>query len=93
MSNEKIGSSVLGYGSSLPTMSPKKRKELELKVKAELAKQKQKENAVKNEEKLPDLPIPNDQHDPKLGEHGWDQIDDGVHVNEHYRKKPKKNEK
>jgi hypothetical protein len=85
MSEEKIGTSVLGYNPSSVSMSPKKRRELETKVKEELAKKKQKDE---EEEKLPKLTIPGDSPpEPIPGNADWDKM---VHVDEHYRNKPKK---
>lgn len=82
--SDRIGSDILGY-SSLPKMSPKKKKELEQKVKEELAKKKQEED----KEKLPNLPVPNDLPEARAGEADYDKMKD-VHVDEHYRGKPKK---
>ena len=92
MSDEKIGSSVLGGGgSSFSNMSPRKRKEIELKVKAELAKQKQE----REEQKLPKLTIPGDfTPEPIPGVADWNAMvsekEKDVHVDEHFRKKPTK---
>jgi hypothetical protein len=91
---EKIGGDILGYQST-PRMTAKKKKELD-KLKEEKTKKEEKgENEDK--QKLPDLPIPNDQHTPKPGENGWDKIEEetkeDVHVNEHIRGRPKKKRK
>jgi hypothetical protein len=90
MPEEKIGEDILG-GTPPSRMPPKKRRELEQKLKEELAKKK----AEEEEEKLSKLPIPDDQHIPKPGEPGWDDLAEdvkkkimegkAVHVDEHYR--------
>jgi hypothetical protein len=82
---EKIGANVLNY-QSMPPMSAKKKKEL-TKLKEEKTKKEQKQEEDK--QKLPDLPVPNDQHEPQPGEHGWDKVSEEVHVNEHVRGRPK----
>jgi len=68
---EKIGNSILGYGTSSTGLSAKKRKELEIKVKEELTKKKQKDE----EEKLPKLTVPGDfTPEPIPGEANWDEM-------------------
>jgi hypothetical protein len=89
--SEKIGIDILGY-QSMPRMTAQKKKEIEAKLKEQ---KNDKEKATENEEtqKLPELPIPNDLHIPKPGEHGWDEIEKeakDVHVSEHKRGRPKK---
>lgn len=87
--SDKIGSDILGYP-SYSGLTPKKKKELKAKIQEEKAKKK---SGNEDEEKLPDLAIPNDEHTPKLGEHGYDAIQEEakqVHVNEHKRGRPKK---
>ena len=88
---EKIGADVFGY-QPMPRMTMKKKKELEAKLKEDKTK-KESKGEVEDKEKLPDLPIPNDQHTPKPGEHGWDEVTEEakeVHVNDHKRGRPKK---
>jgi hypothetical protein len=89
---ERIGTDILGYQAT-GRMSEKKKKELEAKLKEEKAKKEQ-ETEQDDKQKLPDLPIPNDQHNPKPGEHGWDKVEEeakeAIHVNEHTRGRPKK---
>jgi len=80
MSKETIGNSVLGTGTSSTGMSEKKRKDLERKVKEELAKKKEKDE---EEQKLPKLSV----LEPTPGETDTDKM---THVEQHYRKKPKK---
>ena len=103
MSEEKesIGQDVLGGGGWVTSrMSEKKRKELEKKLKEELAKKKA------EEEKLPKLPIPGEKP-PEMSEEEWQELqmrarltgqlledeEKDVHVNEHYRSKPKSKKK
>jgi hypothetical protein len=91
MSTEKIGNSILGYDSP-SGMSSRKRKELELKVKEEVTKKKRKDE---EEEKLPKLAIPGDAPpEPIPGVANWAEMigekSKDVHVEEHYRKKPRK---
>ena len=86
MSKETIGNSVLGAGTSSTGMPARKRKDLERRVKEELAKEKQRDE--EKEEKLPKLNIPDDSpKEPIPGDANWDKM---VHVEQHYRKKPKK---
>ncbi len=91
---EKIGSNILNYQST-PRMSAKKKRELEAKLKEEKTKKEPKQEDDK--QKLPQLSIPDDQHTPVAGEHGWDkvaeEVKEDVHVSEHRRGRPQKNKK
>jgi hypothetical protein len=93
---EKIGGDILGYQST-PRMTARKKKELDAKLKEEKTKKEEK-GEKEDKQKLPDLPIPNDQHTPKPGENGWDKIaeetkEQDVRVSEHVRGRPKRKEK
>lgn len=100
MPEEKIGEDVLGYEPS-SRMSEKKRKELEQKLKEELAKKKAKE--MEEEGKLPKLPTPGEhlgemspEEHAELEARGrltgqlLEDEEKTVHVDEHFRKKPKR---
>jgi hypothetical protein len=101
MPSEKIGTDVLSSGVSTSSMSEKKRKQLEEKMKKEL--EKKKEEVKKDEEdieKLDKADTPGETpHELKLGEEKEtdelieDDEDKDVHVDEHFRSKPKNKER
>lgn len=88
--DDKIGSDVLGQGGGLP-QSSMKRQEMLKKMREEQAKKKKalgRVDDIEGHEVHGDMP--SDQHDRKLGEHGYDQVEKDVHVSEHKRGRPKR---
>ena len=102
-SSERIGEDVLGGAPS--RIPPKKRKELEQKLKAELARKKAKEEEDEDNVKLPKLPIPGEipgelspleraeiQQRARLTGISLEEAEK-VYVREHLRNRPKKEKK